>query len=512
VSLTRDIVQTETCNGCHGVTSDTRLALHGGGRTEVEYCVTCHNPGTTDANSGNTVDMPVMIHKIHYGSSLANGYRIWGFGNSLHDYSTVAFTKDIDDCTVCHTGGGVDEGNWSTVPSREVCGSCHDDVNFDTGANHGQGGVQQTNNFCVNCHPQNGPRTANQLPIETVHLGVARRMEGALYAGGSNGYSIDDVSYNPSGRQLTVEYSVTRNNVPMDLDTAPQWNAAGGASRLAVVVGWNSTDYTNAGSGSSPALPISRNALDVGGVVTDLGGGSYSTTIALPSSAVSGTLTVGLEGHPAADLDGDGILTDTIAVKNAFAHFDVVQRRTMTLARRQVIDMDKCNACHDSSGNGLSLHGNNRTGEDQVCVLCHNANATDVNRRPAPPAMTADGKAEETIDFKRMIHQIHTGAELENGLVIYGFGASVNDFSHVGFIGNRANCETCHLPGTYSTEDASNGLPTTIDTGADRSVSSDDLNISQAASVCGGCHDDTVATDHMKLNGASFRALDADIH
>ena len=92
-----------------------------------------------------------------------------------------------------------------------------------------------------------------------------------------------------------------------------------------------------------------------------------------------------------------------------------------------------------STKHNLSVSGTGTvraTSEDQVCVLCHNGNATDINRRPAPPAMTADGKPEETIDFKRMIHQIHTGAELQDGLVIYGFGGSVNDFSHVEFIGN----------------------------------------------------------------------------
>ena len=40
----------------------------------------------------------------------------------------------------------------------------------------------------------------------------------------------------------------------------------------------------------------------------------------------------------------------------------------------------------------------------------------------------------------------------------------------------------------------------------------DDLNISQTASVCSACHDETPAKDHMKLNGASFHALDDDIH
>jgi OmcA/MtrC family decaheme c-type cytochrome len=515
-SRTRDIVQTATCNGCHGPTSDTKLALHGGGRTEVEYCVTCHNPYTTDAQSGNVLDFKVMIHKIHRGANLANGYQIVGFGGTVHDYSTVNFIKDIDDCTVCHKGGGADEANWNTVPTREACGSCHDDVNFDTGANHGTGGVQTSNQNCSFCHPPNGafpPPGALPQPVQAVHQGVARRTEGARYAGGANGYSIDNLGYNSSNRQLTVDYHVTRDGAPMLLESAPQWTAAGGVSRLALIAGWNTTDYTNNGSGSNPAQPISVNALNVGGVVTALGGAQYRTVVTLPSTATSGTVGLALEGHPAADLDGDGVFTDRIAVKSDVVYRVVAQGRLAVVTpRRQIVDVTKCNGCHDEAGNGISLHGSNRTGTEQVCVLCHNANATDVNRRPAPPAVTADGKKEEALDFKRMIHMIHSGAELENGLIIYGFGASVNDFSHVNYIGNRKNCETCHVPGTYSTEDTHNGLPTTIDTGADRSVSTDDLNISPTASVCSACHDDGAALTHMKLHGASFHALDADIN
>ena len=87
----------------------------------------------------------------------------------------------------------------------------------------------------------------------------------------------------------------------------------------------------------------------------------------------------------------------------------------------------------------------------------------------------------------------------------------MNDFSDVDFIGNSDNCETCHLPGTYSTEAATSVLASTIDTGADLMDRSDDLNISPVAAVCSSCHDDSVARDHMLLNGASFRALDEDI-
>ena len=60
---TRNIIATSGCQGCHG----SEFHGHGGNRVSVENCVTCHNPSNTDAQSGNTLDMKVMIHKIHMG-------------------------------------------------------------------------------------------------------------------------------------------------------------------------------------------------------------------------------------------------------------------------------------------------------------------------------------------------------------------------------------------------------------------------------------------------------------
>ncbi len=53
--FSREIVDTATCNNCH-----TSLTAHGGARVEVQYCSMCHNPGSTDPNSGNTLDLKVM--------------------------------------------------------------------------------------------------------------------------------------------------------------------------------------------------------------------------------------------------------------------------------------------------------------------------------------------------------------------------------------------------------------------------------------------------------------------
>ena len=51
-SKTRKVTDVSSCNGCH-----EKLALHGGGRVDTQYCVMCHNPGTTDANSGNVLTL-----------------------------------------------------------------------------------------------------------------------------------------------------------------------------------------------------------------------------------------------------------------------------------------------------------------------------------------------------------------------------------------------------------------------------------------------------------------------
>ncbi len=494
VGLTRDVAQTASCNSCHGVTSDTKLSFHGGGRTEVEYCVVCHNPGLF----GGDTDMTNMTHKIHYGENLTQGWR---------SYSDVRYTRDVDNCLSCHGGGGADEDNWKNEPNRTSCGSCHDDVDFDTGAGHGIVGPQPTNRFCGNCHPATGTPTDSLLPVMESHQGMARSDEAGLYRGPGNGFSIDAADYDRQTEELTIDFSVTRDGQKQILQTDPRWS---NGARLALQVGWSTEEYTNEGSGSTPApaQPVSVNALDVGGVVTDLGGGDYRSVVDV-SSFGFGNLTVALEGHPQVDILNTGDYS-RVPVRDAFADVNVELRGTLE-SRRLGVNIGKCNACHDASGAGLAFHGDNRTSDATVCALCHNPNATDIRRRPSDPATTPDGKREETVDWKRMIHGIHTGRDLAQGLVLYGFGGSVNDYSNVGFTGNSQNCETCHDPGTYRTEDAALTLASTIDSGADPTDPDDDLNISPITAACSSCHDDMIARDHMILNGGSFQVTDANV-
>ena len=97
---TRLIVNNAACNACHD-----NLELHGEARFDVEYCVTCHNPYSIDPDTaaepwGGSVDMKVMIHKIHYGVNLTNGYSIVGYGGTrarLFGYRISAGRQELHD-------------------------------------------------------------------------------------------------------------------------------------------------------------------------------------------------------------------------------------------------------------------------------------------------------------------------------------------------------------------------------------------------------------------------------
>ena len=124
--LTRDIASNTACDACHD-----QLNFHGGARSDVQYCVTCHNPYTTDPQSGNSVDMKVMIHKIHRGSQLysASGYTIWGYGGTEFDFTEVVFPQDQRNCQTCHREGvtdAPDADHWKSYANKTVCGTCHD--------------------------------------------------------------------------------------------------------------------------------------------------------------------------------------------------------------------------------------------------------------------------------------------------------------------------------------------------------------------------------------------------
>jgi OmcA/MtrC family decaheme c-type cytochrome len=497
VTFTREIVDNDTCFACHD-----RLEFHGGPRTDVGYCVTCHNPSSIDGDTvsetwGGTVDMGPMIHKIHYGADLANGYFIVGHGGSVIDYSQIEFPQDTRNCGTCHEESDTntpEASNWRLVSTRNSCGSCHDDIDWANGGHPG-GFTFTDDTQCLDCHG----------PDATVNNGLARTAEAhripTQEASQEFAFNVLSVSNTGVGETPVIRFSVTdptNGDAPYNIQSDPAWTVcAGGASRLAVSIAWSTTDFTNTGSGSSAAQPVSINPLTAcGGSSTDNGDGSFTVTspIAIPA-AVSGSLAVTIDGHPAVEIDG---VVERIAVTNAIEYAAVTDAQPV--ARRNAVAIDRCNDCH----NQLSLHGNNRTDKPEVCATCHNPNATDVGQRSGGACLEELGPDSQTIDMKVMIHAIHAGGAVGQPYEVCGFRNSVHVYDFV-YPGKLNNCEGCHLAGEYYPVEAGTILGTTVKAGADPSPI-DDMVISPNSAVCSSCHVSDLARQHMIQNGGDFNA------
>ena len=556
VTSKREIVKTAKCNECHD-----KITAHGS-RFETKLCVTCHNPGSW-VDSNTTVDFKVMIHKIHRGEDLPSVVAGGSYAVGSHDFSDIAFPQDIRNCTKCHDGSDPDTpqgSNWQ-VPNMDACGSCHDDIDFSKDGsgtppvdpNGHPGGIVTDNSECVTCHAEG--RIAGSVAAAHAIPGKAERayfqfniLEICGTAVGSNPACAP--SSNP-----TIKFSVTDPTGATSHEYGNAYNVRStgtdkefnsSSASLNLLMAWDTRDYTNAGgTGSRPSRADSINLRTSAGI-TDNGDGTFTldgaatpTPEVIPASA-TGSGTIALEGHPAAD-DGTGAFTVRVPVNSEVAYFAITD--STPTPRRQVVDVPtKCDRCHDV----LSVHGSSRNNNGQLCVMCHNPSNTDVGQRPKDAvtglpdsSVTLDGKKEESIDFKRLIHGIHSASAAnfdgtdahgfrQQGLVVYGYGGKANDFSDVRFPGVLSKCETCHLPDTYTLEDhsasgggnwelpAMNGIkgstvdsaPTAAADGSDFATKladqTDDYKYSPIASVCSACHDGTLPRQHMLNNGALF--------
>lgn len=443
VKVVRSVTTTAACNKCHDP-----LIGHGGSRIAVELCIICHTPQTINPDTGLTQDMPVLIHKIHMGSSLPSvqagtPYRIWHRGQ-WSDFSKVVFPQDIRNCTTCHT----DDANWKTMPSRAACGSCHDNVNFATGENH-VNLPQFSDNECKNCHTAVATMDfdasipgAHVVPNNSASLpGVVTKI-----------LKIDNTS---PGNAPKVTFSVTdKAGNPVDISKL---------TRISMVLAGPNTDYQTGPGGirvsEDPSKTVGSN-----GVYT------YTMTNKLPDAA-AGSYTISIEARNSVTLM-PGTKKQTVATDSAIpveSYFSVDKSQVM--ARRVVVSTEKCAACHQ---NLRFVHGGTR-GSAQECGLCHN------------PTLV-DGTSKQSVSFATQIHSIHRGESLANPYVL-----GTTNYQEVRFPGDVRDCNTCHVNNSYQPEQvtatamvASPGgfLPTT----------------GPIAAACQGCHDDKATASHALAN------------
>ena len=467
--MPRQVTTTQACNSCHDP-----LALHGGSRREVGLCILCHTEGVEDPDTGNSVDMEIMIHKIHMGENLPSveagvPYQIIGFRQSVHDYSHVVFPQDIRNCETCHVAEAAQSHKAYSEPAMDSCGSCHDDVVFVTGENH-VGGPAVSNRFCANCHFPEG-----ELEFDASVMGAHTIPSESTQLAGIN-IEILEVTDGFPGELPTVRFSLT-NDAGMPID----------------ISGLRSFTLLIAGPNESYDFLARENAM---GAMTTAVEGEYTYTFetALPEFAM-GSYTVGAEASRNVTLNAgttDEFTHRETADPNPTFAFAVTD--TVPMERRVAVTDEKCENCHEN----LELHGGQRHGP-QYCVMCHTAVASDIDRRPEselPP---------RSIHFKFMIHRIHRGEDMTRDYTIYGFGGTPHNYNEVLFPGDLRNCETCHVNDTQQVPSA--GLLATTAT------ENEFFNpITPDAAACLGCHDTLQAAAHAFLNIAPFGEACAACH
>ncbi len=489
VTVQRDVVETTGCNACHNP-----LSAHGGDRRDVKLCVLCHTPQTSDAYTGNTLDLKVMAHKIHMGADLPSVegggvYQLVGDMAHVDDFSAVAFPQEIQRCASCHDGAGQPDVWKTDAPTELVCGSCHDRTYFGalpapSGFTAHTGGPQATEAQCSVCHPAD----AGLAGISTVHLTPTTDPASPKLT-----LAIVGVSETAPGQTPQIVFTVQENGAPLDILATP-------LPELAVTVAGPTTDYatfwqqTIQGSGATGTLAVSGSA----------GTYRYTFPAAMPASA-TGTYAFGLEGYLLSSTGAE------LGALNPVAFAAVTD--PAPVPRREVVDVAQCNGCHYQ----LSAHGGARQ-EVQYCAFCHNPNKANDQR--VARFEVAETTA-QSVDFKVFIHKIHMGDALTQQPYVLGAypppspsnpGGTPTDFGTVAYPGDRKACPACHAGATYLLPLGASVQPSLsevlacedpslnpLDYCVDRVVSAQVLTPPTTA-VCTACHDAVASVAHAQTN------------
>ncbi len=560
---TRKMTDVASCNSCH-----EKLALHGGGRVDTQYCVMCHNPGTTDANSGNNLNLATMVHKIHAGkllySKLAAGgedYTIWGYQNSKNSYAEVGFPQDLRNCTKCHSAANPNTpqgDNWKNQPSKEACLTCHaNNTGSSWDSSHkvisttlngaGSQAKALTNQQCLRCHD-----TGSVLSAQSVHFNQIEA-NAAKYK-----MNIESVAFNDTadhkGRSVTVKYFLadpTNGNAAYNLVT-PDCSASAATLTCANTARFGNlrfylayqnmvgqlaavTEYSAYNNGGNTA-----NAYAYKG--SNDGTNHYTVNIPLPddtaTAIANGTARVVSIGQvkeaklaAASGTNPRPEATPSELVNTLVQHsFRELALSGSLQPRRSIVASEKCNACHSALGAGSgsntlanAFHGGARD-TVEACVVCHDAN------RVSSTVMTNGLALNESYQFKRMIHGIHGNSKRSypftyGNSVVGAFNKDGTSVTGAAPLSAQKDSAGKPLVENFAAEVAWPGVgincnachvnnsykvdqsPLGAVVKKDSGVSDPNLwkVISPKAATCTSCHDSSAAQDHVvNFGGAIF--------
>jgi OmcA/MtrC family decaheme c-type cytochrome len=522
VTVTRDVIRTQSCNTCHD-----SLAFHGGYAQGMPMCVLCHQPQNQDPVTGNSLDAKVFFHSLHMGSSLPTvvgtkttpgvPYQVAGYMGFISDFSNVVDPAMAQRCEVCHTQtstslkttGGAQATAFLTKPSRAACGGCHNDIDFATGFSTGPevnhpGGPQADDTQCMNCHIPQGemPFDASIMGAHVVPTDTAAtypQNPDTLLAGIN--LAITSVTNTNAGQTPIVNYTLQDdkgNNIAVSKTTTLSFTMAGPTTDYG---------YTNFGSGTT-ATPGYVTESVTAPTCSSSGACSYTFTHPVPAAA-TGTYSIGGETRTTVTVLAGTTAAQTVELGalNPVVNFSV--DGSAVAPRRTVVAEANCNNCHVA----LSLHGGLRNNVE-YCVLCHNPSNTDASTRATAVVAADKALPPQGINFNLLVHRIHDGVNAaadgtgpKNPYIVVGYMGSHNDFSGTlfpamngaGDATDLQNCSMCHVNGTEQ-----NDLPLMGNLNQVTDPQGWINPVSPISSACSGCHVSKPEAAHFLANTDSL--------
>jgi len=545
---------------------------------------------TTELVDGRAMgNLPNFIHKIHVGKLLSKqNYNYAGVTPN-----EVGYPQDIRNCTKCHDGSAtstaktVQGDNWKAAPSRLACGSCHDGINFASGkgvtiadaaaglkvSTHGHvGGAQTDDSLCSLCHKPAGI-DVNHLPVTPPNFASALHVNGgntntnsAWIASNTSrlpegavkvSYDVKSVSRNAAKNPVMV-FRILANGARKDLGDPTKsteiWDGFMGAPSVYFVFAVPQDGVaapTDFNASTSAYLRSLWNGTASGGAKGTLTGpdadGYYTATLTgstIPDNAVMLTGGLGYSYNVASTLPltqvnlADYPATPATAttglvagMPNKVGGLIVIAPNSQKVAtgyaaRRAIVEDARCNNCHQELGTFTedAFHAGQRN-DGTTCSWCHT------------PNRTSSGWSADSTSF---VHAIHGSAKRDDKYTWHATSAT-EGFWEVTYPSVLAQCETCHLPGTYDfkartdaemnsrlyrtvasgtlastgatyayspyiTKDLNYGAAFAFSaaTGATTAAAATTLVTSPTATVCFACHDSTLAKQHMVTNGGSL--------
>jgi OmcA/MtrC family decaheme c-type cytochrome len=297
--------------------------------------------------------------------------------------------------------------------------------------------------------------------------------------------------------------------------------------------------------GKSTAAPGQALAVNVTTTNTTCASNVATTTIPV-DTGVAGRGIVALQGKPWV-LDADS-KPRRVRAKTPTREWVVGTGALPAQQRRAIVDTGECLKCHVGS---LYQHGGNRVDNVSMCVLCHNSASNEKNVRVAmgvDAAEAYDGKSGQTIEFKTMLHSVHSaGHEGQKPYAIYRTGQGIfawapdksllpnwattpcekatptptvqeyrvfggdptldvscqpHTFHAPTYPRALNDCAVCHVSGFESMVDQTKGMATTVEAGGTTWNNQVDDTLKGAGSAaCTSCHQDSASVGHANQNG-----------